>query len=134
MSWEAFSAITVKWNWPRKQIRSLPISPQAQTNLVRVMGFSVVLFVCLFGLEPMDTQYGVERRSRRHRGEELEGRRGRCVTHRPPLEVMRDLPRSYQAKPVDKYTQTPGSGQQRQITVSDPSADVISEAHLIAQA
>lgn len=38
--------------------------PQAQTNLVWVMGFSVVLFVCLFGLEPMDTQHGVEWRSR----------------------------------------------------------------------
>lgn len=26
MSWEAFSAITVKWNWPWEQTRSLPIS------------------------------------------------------------------------------------------------------------
>lgn len=27
VSWEAFCAITVKWNWARKQTRSLPISP-----------------------------------------------------------------------------------------------------------
>lgn len=27
VSWESFSAITVKWNWARKQTRSLPISP-----------------------------------------------------------------------------------------------------------
>lgn len=59
------------------------------------------------------------------------GRRG--VTHRPPLEVTRDLPRSYQAKLLNKYTQTPGSGQQRQITVSDPSADVISDTRMIAR-
>lgn len=60
VSWEAFSFIAVKWNWRRKQTRSLLISPQAQTNLVWVMGFSVVLFVCLFGLEPMDTQHAVK--------------------------------------------------------------------------
>lgn len=39
------------------------LSPQAQPDLVRVMGFSVVLFVCLFGLKLTDTQHGAERRS-----------------------------------------------------------------------
>ncbi len=51
-----------------------PSLPQAQTNLVWVMGFSVVLFVCLFGLEPMDTQHGAERRSGGM--EDIEERRG----------------------------------------------------------
>lgn len=55
------------------------------------------------------------------------------MTRGPPLEVTRDLPRSYQAKLLNKYTQTPGSGQQRQIAVSDPSADVISERDLVAR-
>lgn len=68
--------------------------------------------------------------------EDVEERRGGDRgggAHRPPLEVTRDLPRSYQAKLLNKYTQTPGSGQQRQIAVSDPSTDVISDMHLIAQ-
>lgn len=60
VSWEASSAIALKWNWPGKQTRSLSISPSsAGAELVCVMGFSVVLFVCLFGLEPADTQHGV---------------------------------------------------------------------------
>lgn len=102
-----------------------------------MMGFSVVLFVCLFGLEPMDTQHGGERRSERMKDVKPRwwcpvaggagGRGVGCMTHRPPLEVTRDLPRSYQAKLLNKYTQAPRSGQQREITVSDPSTDVISD-------
>lgn len=45
------------------------------------------------------------------------------MTCRPPREVTRDLPRSYQAKLLDKYTQTLGSWQQRRIAVSDPAAE-----------
>lgn len=115
------------------------LSLKPRPTLVWVMGFSVVLFVCLFGLEPMDTQHGVKEEKRRNGGRTGkesrggdEGGRGRgggrgCVTHRPPLEVTRDLPRSYQAKLLNKYTQTPGSGQQRRIAVSDPSTDVVSD-------
>lgn len=55
------------------------------------------------------------------------------MTHRPPLEVTRDLPRSYQAKLLNKYTQTPGSGQQRRIAASDPSTDdFFSDSHMTA--
>lgn len=38
---------------------SLHLSLKRGAELVCVMGFSVVLFVCLFGLEPADTQHGV---------------------------------------------------------------------------
>lgn len=38
---------------------SLHLSLKPGAELVCVMGFSVVLFVCLFGLEPADTQHGV---------------------------------------------------------------------------
>lgn len=38
---------------------SLHLSLKPRAELVCVMGFSVVLFVCLFGLEPADTQHGV---------------------------------------------------------------------------
>lgn len=38
---------------------SLHLSLKRGAELVCVMGFSVVLFVCLFGLEPVDTQHGV---------------------------------------------------------------------------
>lgn len=53
-----------QWNGtgPESKQDLSPSLPQAQTELVCVMGFSVVLFVCLFGLEPMDTQHGVESR------------------------------------------------------------------------
>lgn len=115
------------------------LSLKPRPTLVWVMGFSVVLFVCLFGLEPMDTQHGVREEKRRNGGRTGKERRGGdegggrgCVTHRPPLEVTRDLPRSYRAKLLNKYTQTPGSGQQRRIAVSDPSTDVISDTCLTA--
>lgn len=51
-----------QWNGtgPESKQDLSPSLPQAQTELVCVMGFSVVLFVCLFGLEPMDTQHEVE--------------------------------------------------------------------------
>lgn len=58
VSWEAFSAVAVKWNWPGKQTRSLSIS---RPSLSGWWVFPVVLFVCLFGLEPMDTQHGAQR-------------------------------------------------------------------------
>lgn len=130
-----------QWNGtgPESKQDLSPSLPQAQTELVCVMGFSVVLFVCLFGLEPMDTQHGVESRgggkmeewrTQRRGGDEvcvggvlLAGWWG-CVTHRPPLEVTSDLPRSYRVKLLNKYTQTSGSGQQRRIAASDPSTDV----------
>lgn len=129
-----------RWNGtgPESKQDLSPSLPQAQTELVCVMGFSVVLFVCLFGLEPMDTQHGVESRegekmeewrTQRRGGDEVWGWGvlaswwGR-VTHRPPLEVTSDLPRSYRVKLLNKYTQTSGSGQQRRIAASDPSTDV----------
>lgn len=129
-----------QWNGtgPESKQDLSPSLPQAQTELVCVMGFSVVLFVCLFGLEPMDTQHGVESRGgKKWRNEGRKGEVGMrcvggwllagwwgCVTRRPPLEVTSDLPRSYQVKLLNKYTQTSGSGQQRRIAASDPSTDV----------
>lgn len=44
------------------------LSLKPRPTLVWVMGFSVVLFVCLFGLEPMDTQHGVKEEKRRNGG------------------------------------------------------------------
>ena len=67
------------------------------------------------------------------RGERRGGGGLGCMRYIPPPEVTRDLPRSYQAKLLNKYTQTSGSGQQRQNAVSDPSTDVISNTYLTAQ-
>lgn len=132
VSWEAFSAIAVKWNWPGKQTRSLSISRPSMS------GWWVFLLFCLFACLvwnpwiPSMEHSEEKRRNEGRRGEERWGRGecvggGRCVTRRPPLEVTRDLPWSYRAKLLNKYTQTPGSGQQRRIAVSDPSTDVISD-------
>lgn len=133
VSWGTFYAIIVKWNWPRKQTRSLSISPSSPDRACLADGFfccSLCLFVCLFGLEPSDTQHGVSRKSGGTEAAEVRMRRGearreegRVRMRGPPHEVTRDLPRSYQAKLLGKYTQTSGSGQQRRIAVSDPAAE-----------
>lgn len=120
---------------------SLHLSLKPAAELVCVMGFSVVLFVCLFGLEPADTQHGVVEggggwrvrgggggvkgaKERRLRGLRVEPTG--CLMRTPggpPLEPTSDLPRSYGLKLLHKYTQTSGSGQQRPSAASDPSAD-----------
>lgn len=135
---EIFSAIIVKWNWPRKQTRSLSISPSSPGRACLGDGFfcSLCLFVCLFGLEPSDTQHGASRTAQEWRawrcgwGEAIGGWGGwGCVTCRPPREVTRDLPRSYQAKLLGQYTQTLGSWRQRRIAVSDPAGFYL--AHML---
>lgn len=46
VSWEGLSAIIVKWNWPRKQTRSLPIYPSSPDQ--PLSGWWVFLLFCLF--------------------------------------------------------------------------------------
>lgn len=117
VSWEAFSAITVKWNWATKQTRSLPISPPSPDQHCLDDGF----FCCSVCLLVWSGAHGYPawRREEKRRnegcggevvvvaGSEGWGGGQGCVTHRPPLEVTRDLPGSYQTKLLNKYTQTP---------------------------
>lgn len=79
VSLETFSAIIVKWNWPRKQTRSLSISTSSPGRACLGDGFfccSLCLFVCLFGLEPSDTQHGASRNSTGMEGMEVRMRWG----------------------------------------------------------
>lgn len=79
VSWGTFYAIIVKWNWPRKQTRSLSISPSSPDRACLADGFfccSLCLFVCLFGLEPSDTQHGASRKSGGTEAAEVRMRRG----------------------------------------------------------
>lgn len=79
--------ITLKWNQPTTvQTRSLP-KPR---RIFFVKWFALLLFVCLFGLIPMDTRNG-------------EGR-ARAIT-RPPQEVTRSTV-NLLSKAALKYKQT----------------------------
>ena len=95
MSWEASCAIRVKWKWSTQTNKICPpLCPCPDRTLCRRWrGFLPVvpfvdfcLFVCLFGLAPMDTQHG---------GREDEREREHAWHTGPPLEVTRDLPRDY---------------------------------------
>lgn len=78
VSWEAFSAIAVKWNWPGKQTRSLSISRPSMS------GWWVFLLFCLFACLvwnpwiPSMEHSEEKRRNEGRRGEERWGR-GECV-------------------------------------------------------
>lgn len=133
VSWETFSAIIVKWNWPRKQTRSLSISPSSPDRACLADGFLLFsLFVCLlvwsgtlgYPAWCVEEQQWDGGRGGMDEVRPVGGRGGGgCATRRPPREVTRDLPRSYRPKLLDKYTQAPGSGQQRGMAVSDPAAE-----------
>lgn len=81
LSWEAFSAITLKWNWPGKQTRSLSISPSSPDQACLGDGF----FCCSVCLLVWSGTHGYpawsreeKRRNEGRRGEERWGR-GVCV-------------------------------------------------------
>lgn len=71
VSWESFSAITEKWNWARKQTRSLPISPPSPDQHCLDDGF-LCCSVCLLVWSGAHG-YPAWRREEKRRNEGCEG-------------------------------------------------------------